>query len=301
VIKRDKTAHEISDTPSPMNMNMIWNDRQGRLSPLKSATLALAVAPALVIAYWFFTGALQPLSLKNAIHLTGDWAIRFLVLTLALTPLQRILNHPKITLIRRMLGVTAFAYALTHFTLYVINVKFDLAFTADEIIHRFYLTIGFVTLLGLTALAATSFDSAMRKLGQKWKMLHRIVYALAALGLFHYYLQSKIDVSAATLMTGLFFLAMTIRLMIQRRISLASINLAVAAVIGAALTAVAEFAWYGLATGINPTKVFAANFTVAHGLRPALIVLLVGLGVAAVVALKNYKAAPRFSRQSASR
>jgi methionine sulfoxide reductase heme-binding subunit len=281
-------------------MNMIWNDRQGRFSPIKSATLALAVAPAIVIAYWFFTGALQPLSVKNAIHLTGDWAIRFLVLTLALTPLQRILNYPKIALIRRMLGVTAFAYALTHFVLYIINIKFDLALLVSEITHRFYLTIGFVTLLGLTALAATSFDTAVRKLGQKWKMLHRIVYGLAVLGLFHYYMQSKIDVSSATLMAGLFFLAMTVRLMVQRRIALTAINLAIAAVIGAALTATAEFAWYGLATGINPTKVFAANFTVAHGLRPALIVLLVGLGVAVVAALKNYTAVPKLSRQSAS-
>jgi methionine sulfoxide reductase heme-binding subunit len=281
-------------------MNMIWNDRQGRFSPIKSATLALAVAPAIVIAYWFFTGALQPLSVKNAIHLTGDWAIRFLVLTLALTPLQRILNYPKIALIRRMLGVTAFAYALTHFVLYIINIKFDLALLVSEITHRFYLTIGFVTLLGLTALAATSFDTAVRKLGQKWKMLHRIVYGLAVLGLFHYYMQSKIDVSSATLMAGLFFLAMTVRLMVQRRIALTAINLAIAAAIGAALTATAEFAWYGLATGISPTKVFAANFAVAHGLRPALIVLLAGLGVAVVAAIKNYTAAPKLNRQSAS-
>jgi methionine sulfoxide reductase heme-binding subunit len=281
-------------------MNMIWNDRQGRFSPHKSATLALAVTPAIVIAYWFFTGALQPLSVKNAIHLTGDWAIRFLVLTLALTPLQRILNYPKIALIRRMLGVTAFAYALAHFILYIINVKFDLAFLVSEIIHRFYLTIGFVVLLGLTALAATSFDSAVRKLGQKWKMLHRIAYALAVLGLFHYYLQSKIDVSAATLMAGLFLLAMTVRVMVSQRWSVVPRNLAIAAIIAAALTAATEFAWYGLATGINPSKVLAANLVVTHGLRPALTVLLVGLSVALIAFLKNLKTTPKLTRQSAS-
>jgi methionine sulfoxide reductase heme-binding subunit len=281
-------------------MNMIWNDRQGRFSPHKSATLALAVTPAIVIAYWFFTGALQPLSVKNAIHLTGDWAIRFLVLTLALTPLQRILNYPKIALIRRMLGVTAFAYALAHFILYIINVKFDLAFLVSEIIHRFYLTIGFVVLLGLTALAATSFDSAVRKLGQKWKMLHRIAYALAVLGLFHYYLQSKIDVSAATLMAGLFLLAMTVRVMVSQRWSVVPRNLAIAAIIASALTAATEFAWYGLATGINPSKVLAANLVVTHGLRPALTVLLVGLSVALIAFLKNLKTTPKLTRQSAS-
>ena len=67
-------------------------------------------------------------------RLVGDWTIRLLVITLALTPLQRILNWPKISLIRRMLGVTTFAYALTHFTLYIVQSKFDLVFVASEIV-----------------------------------------------------------------------------------------------------------------------------------------------------------------------
>jgi methionine sulfoxide reductase heme-binding subunit len=280
---------------------MIWNDRQGRFSPLKSATLAAAILPAVLIAFWFFTGALQPLSVKNAIHLTGDWAIRFLVVALALTPLQRILNFPKIALVRRMVGVTAFAYALAHFTLFIINSKFDFGFVAAEIFKRFYLTIGFVALLGLSALAATSTDAAVRKLGANWKRLHRIVYGLAVLGLFHYFLQSKIDVSAATLMAGFFILAMTIRVMIARRMALTPLALSSAAIIAAALTAGTEFAWYGLATGVNPAKIFLANFMFGFGLRPAVIVLLSGLAVAVIALAKNFQPAQKLSRQSASR
>ncbi len=278
-------------------MNMIWNDRQGRLSPLKAATLLLAITPAAVIAYWFFTGALLPLSIKIALRLVGDWAVRFFVLTLALTPLQRIFNYPKIALVRRMLGVTAFSYAMAHFILYLINVKWNLSFATSEIIHRFYLTIGFVTLLGLSALAATSFDAAVRKLGAKWKMLHRIAYGLAVLGLFHYYLQSKIDVSSATLMAGLFLLSMTVRVMVSSRITLTPLALCGAAVVATALTALTEFAWYGLATGVNPSRVFMANFMVNHGLRPALIILLVGLAVAALAYARQWKLAT--NRQSA--
>ncbi len=278
----------------------LWNDRQGRFSPLKTATLVLAITPALVIAYWFFTGALQPLSVKNALHLVGDWAIRFLVLTLALTPIQRILNYPKIVLIRRITGVTAFAYALAHFSLYIINVKFDLGFAVSEIVHRFYLTIGFIALLGLSALAATSFDSAVRKLGAKWKTLHRIVYGLAVLGLFHYFLQSKIDVSAATLMAGLFLLAMTVRVMIARRMALTPLSLGAAAFVASLLTAATEFAWYGLATGIKPSKILLANVSIGFGLRPAVIVMLVGLSVAAIAAYKQYRPALKLNRQSAS-
>jgi methionine sulfoxide reductase heme-binding subunit len=261
---------------------MIWNDRQGRFSPLKTATLALAVAPAIVIAYWFFTGALLPLSIKNAIHLVGDWAVRFLILTLALTPLQRIFNYPKIALVRRMLGVTAFAYAMSHFILYIININYDLNMLISEITHRFYLTIGFIALLGLSALAATSFDSAVRKLGAKWKTLHRIVYGLAVLALFHYFIQSKLDVSAATLMAGFFILAMTARFMISRRMTLTPLNIAYAAGAATALTMLTEYAWYSFATGVKPYKVFLANFMVGHGLRPAIIILITGLAISAL-------------------
>ncbi len=273
---------------------MIWNDRQGRFSWIKASALAFAVIPGLCIAYWFFTGALQPLPVKIAIHLTGDWAVRFLVFTLALTPLQRIFRWNKLALIRRMMGVTAFAYAVTHFFLYIVMSKFDLGFVVSEIALRFYLTIGFVTLLGLSALAATSTDSAVRKLGAKWKTLHKIAYGLAVFALFHYVLQSKIDVTAAMQMIGLFVLAMTIRVMIARRYTLGLWQLVVAAVIAAVLTAGIEFSWYRLATGVNATRILLANLSLAFGPRPAIIALIAGLLVAgaltAQATLKGRKA-----------
>jgi methionine sulfoxide reductase heme-binding subunit len=265
----------------------LWNDRQGRFSPIKAATLALAVAPAVVITYWFVTGALQPLSVKNALHLIGDWAVRFLVLTMALTPLQRVFNYTKFSLVRRMLGVTSFAYAITHFILYIVNIKFDAALLLSEITHRFYLAIGFVALLGLCALAATSFDSAVRKMGAKWKTLHRLVYAITILALFHYFLQSKLDVSPATLLAGLFILAMTVRVMIARRFALTPAKLAAGAFVATALTALTEFSWYGLATGVKPIKIFMANFMIGHGLRPAVIILITGLGISALAYMRQ--------------
>ena len=264
-------------------MTMIWNDRQGRFSWLKAGALAFAVIPGLFIAYWFFTGALMPLPVKNAIHLTGDWAVRFLVLTLSLTPLQRIYRWNKLALIRRMMGVTAFSYAATHFVLYIVMSKYDLGFVASEIALRFYLTIGFVTLLGLSALAATSTDSAVRKLGAKWKTLHKIAYGLAALALFHYVLQSKIDVTAAMQMIGLFVLAMTIRVMIARRMTLGLVQLVSAAVIAAVLTAGIEYSWYHFATGVNATGVLKANLSFAFGPRPAAVALIAGLALAIVM------------------
>jgi sulfoxide reductase heme-binding subunit YedZ len=258
-------------------MTMIWNDRQGRFSWLKAAAFAFAVIPGMVIAYWFFFGALQPLPVKNAIHLTGDWAVRFLVFTLSLTPLMRVYRWTKLALIRRMMGVTAFSYAFTHFCLYIVMSKYDLGFVASEIIFRFYLTIGFVTLLGLSALAATSTDAAVRKLGAKWKTLHRIAYGLAVLALFHYVLQSKIDITAAMQMIALFILAMTIRVMIARRMNLGPGQLLAAAVIAAVLTAGVEYSWYHFATGVNATNILKANLSFAFGPRPAIIALIVGI------------------------
>lgn len=268
-------------------------DRQGRFSPLKAGILALAFLPALVIAYWFLTHQLGPLAVRAALRLIGDWTIRFLVMTLALTPLQRIINWPKIALVRRMLGVTTFAYAMTHFTLYIVNSKFDVGFVASEIIHRVYLTIGFVALLGLSLLAATSFDSSIRKLGRRWKQIHQLVYGIAGLGLMHYFIQSKIDVSPATLMAGLFILLMIYRLFINRRMALTPMVLGISAILASLLTALTEFAWYGLATGIDPFRIAKANLLFSFGLRPAAIVLLVGLVPCAYALLRNFITAPQ--------
>jgi len=262
-------------------------DRQGRFSPLKAITLALALVPVAVIAYWFFTHQLGPLAVKAALRLVGDWTIRLLVITLALTPLQRVLNWPKIALIRRMLGVTTFAYALMHFTLYIVNSKFDLVFVASEIVLRFYLTIGFVAFIGLSLMAATSFDAAIRKLGKNWKTLHRFVYGIALLGLLHYFIQSKIDVSPAVLMTGFYILLMIYRIFIAKRVALTAAVLAFSAVLACLLTALTEFAWYALTTGVDPWRIAKANLMFSFGLRPAAIVALVGLIPCGFLILRN--------------
>jgi methionine sulfoxide reductase heme-binding subunit len=266
---------------------LLWQDRQGRFSPLRAGTLALGLLPAIVVGYWFVTHQLAPLDVKAALRLIGLWGMRFLVVALALTPLQRILNYPKLTLIRRMVGVTAFAYLFAHFILYIVNSKFDLVFVATEIVSRIYLTIGFVTLVGLGLLAGTSFDGAMRRMGPKWKMLHRGIYGLAVLGLLHYFIQTKIDVTPATLLAGIFLLLMTIRVLIARRVGLTAGALALTALAAGLMTAAMEFAWYALATGVDPWRIAKANLMLQFGLRPALMVVLAGLVPAAFVLIRS--------------
>jgi sulfoxide reductase heme-binding subunit YedZ len=259
-----------------------WTDRTGRFSPFKTGIFVLVLIPALLVAVALWRNQLGPLPYKEALHQIGDWTVRFLIATLALTPLQRILMWPRLALIRRMLGVTAFTYALTHFTLYIVYSKFDLLFVASEIVKRIYLTIGFTALIGLSLLAATSTDSALRKLGRNWKRLHMIVYGIAVLALLHYFMQSKIDVSQATTWSGFFLLLMVYRVAVKLRYALTPLTLAVSAIAASLLTAATEFAWYGLATGVDPLRVLKANLAVAYGFRPAVIVLLVGLAVALI-------------------
>ena len=260
-----------------------WRDRRGAFSPFKTASLALCVAPGAVVAFWLATDQLGGRPVKAALLWIGLWTVRFVMLALAITPLSQALAWPNLTLIRRMVGVTAAAYALAHLSLYAIDENLHLGMVAAEILHRFYLTIGFVALLGLTALAATSFDAAVRRMGRGWKRLHRLAYLIGVLALLHYFIQSKANVGEPTALAGLFLWLMAWRalpIFWRGRVWVYPM-LALLAGLGAAAV---EFAWYALATGIDPWRVLAANETLRFGLRPAHWVVVLTLGAGALLA-----------------
>lgn len=259
-----------------------WLDRAGRLSLLKLAVFCALFAPGLHIAVAWSLDALGAKPLTEALHRTGDWAVRFLLLSLAVTPLRRIGNWPKLILVRRMLGLAALAYALVHLTLYVVDQKYDLARVVSEIALRIYLTIGFCALLGLAVLGATSTDRAIRRLGGRWQSLHRIVYGIAVLALVHFFLQSKVDVTQAVLMTGFFVLLMLYRAMHRAGVPTAPVPLFGLAFASAVATALIEAGWYGLKTGVSPWPVLQANLDFEYSIRPAWWVLAVGIGLAAL-------------------
>ena len=257
-----------------------WTDRTGRFSPLKALVLAGTVAPALWLLWRWRSGALQPLPFDEATHFLGTWPNRFIQLALAVTPAMRIFRWNRLALLRRMLGVAAFAYAAMHFSLYVGDHKFDLLKVGSEIALRIYLTIGFLALLGLTALAATSTDGMMRRLGGNWRRLHRLAYVIAGLGILHFFMQSKIDVTEPTLMLGFFILLMSYRRLAAPQLS-SPLWLAGVALASAVLTAALEACWYGVATGVPARLVLLANLQFPMLIRPFWIVLGTGLLVAA--------------------
>ena len=193
-----------------------WLDRGGRFSPLKSIVFALLFAPGLWLAWRLAAGQLGPRPINEIILHTGLWTIRLLLISLAVTPLRQLLRWPQLVTVRRMIGVAAFAYGAAHLTAFATDKAFDLGVIATEIVTRFYLTIGALALAGLAALAATSTDRMVRRLGgRNWRRLHRLVYAIGILGAVHFFLQSKLDVAEPIVMAGLVISTLPVALSVR--------------------------------------------------------------------------------------
>src|SRR6266568_1473663 len=144
----------------------LWRDNRGRLSALRVATLALLV--------WQSEVRFEARPVNDLIHRAGFWMLMFLLMSVAVTPLRRIARFGQLVDVRRMIGVGAFCYGFAHISLYVVDQMFDFAMVTSEIVARVYLTIGFTALLGLGALAVTSTDGMVRRLGGlRWRRLHQ--------------------------------------------------------------------------------------------------------------------------------
>jgi methionine sulfoxide reductase heme-binding subunit len=127
---------------------------------------------------------------------TGRWTLRFLVLTLCITPFRKLFNLPDLIRFRRMLGLFAFSYLCIHFLTYlVLDQSLDLSAMWKDIAKRPFITVGFLGFLLLLPLAITSTAGWIRRLGGKrWQMLHRAIYFAAIAGVIHYYWKVKSDV-----------------------------------------------------------------------------------------------------------
>jgi methionine sulfoxide reductase heme-binding subunit len=257
--------------------------RSGQWSFERLAALAIAVVPAIWLAWLALVHDLGPRPLNEAIHFSGQWAIRFVFLALAITPTRRIFQASRLILARRILGVAGFGYALLHLGLYIIDQRLDLGHVVAEIAMRIYLTIGAVALIGLLALASTSSDRAVKQLGSaSWNRLHRIVYLTAVLATIHFLLQVKADIWEPTLMAGFLLWLFGYRIVQRTAAQVTVAHLIGLALVAALLTAALEAAWYALATGIDARRILAAHLDLFGDLRPAWGVVLVGLAIAAL-------------------
>jgi len=155
---------------------------------------------------------------REILHRCGKTALQLLLLTLLVTPLRRLTGWNDLIRLRRMLGLFAFFYALLHFTSYAwLDQGLDLTAIGEDIVKRPYITIGMLALLLLVPLAVTSTNRMMRKLGRRWTKLHRLIYVIAFLGLWHFWWQVKKDIREPLLYAAIFAVLMGYRLAVRLR------------------------------------------------------------------------------------
>ena len=159
---------------------------------LKKTIFAAALIPAAALIADAWRGNLTANPIEYITHATGDWAIRFLIITLAVTPIRRITGWNPIIQLRRMLGLFSFFYATLHFlTWFVLDWFFDVRQMAEDVAMRPFITLGMATFLMLLALALTSTQKSIRRLGRRWTQLHRLIYVAACTALLHFWLARK--------------------------------------------------------------------------------------------------------------
>jgi len=165
-----------------------------RRSPLlhpaaKPLLFVLALGPFAWLLYGAIANTLGANPAEALIRASGDWTLRFLCLTLAITPLRVMAGQPALARLRRMLGLFAFFYGVLHFLAYAwLDMGLDLDAIARDIPKRPFALVGFLALLLMLPLAATSFNRAIKALGaRRWQMLHKAVYAVVLLGLLHFF------------------------------------------------------------------------------------------------------------------
>ena len=264
-----------------------WQDRNGRVSPLKAGTFVLLFVPAIWIVNQVANGEFGPVPLGGMTYWSGLWATRLLLLALAITPVVKMFRWGAPIAVRRMIGVTALVYTIAHIFIYFALRFWNFPAIAYEMATRVSLIVAMIATLGLMALGATSFDAAIRRMGARgWDRLHGIVYAVTALALIHYLL-SPDTYPEQFLASGIFVWLMGWRWLDRRRQGSDVLALVALTLASALFAALLEAGWLWAYHGYEPVGTFRGDFTLDLGVPPAWQVLGLGLAVATGVFLRN--------------
>jgi len=268
----------------------LWRDRRGRISPLRIAALTLLLVPVALALQAWWSHQLAARMLNDLVHRSGYWALIFLLVALAITPLRRSGRFGGGLIdVRRLIGVGAFVYATLHIGLYIADEKFDLVKVALEIVKRLYLTIGFVAWLGLLALAITSNDTMVKTLGAlRWRRLHQASYVITFLALIHFFQQTKADFTLPATICGLFGWLMMYRLAAWRWRELSTLTLLAMTIAVAFLTFLVEAVGIALWYKVSPMTVLSTAFDFELAIRPGWYVLGAGLAVCLLDLIRSY-------------
>jgi len=188
---------------------------------LKVALWPLCLTPAFLLIlsvfqlYGFELGA-NPI--EEILHTLGKWGLKFLLITLAITPLRHWTGLNWLLQFRRMLGLFAFFYVLMHFLVYfVLDQSLDFSAVFEDIVERPYITLGMTALTLLLPLVITSTNAMRRRLGKRWTRLHQLIYPIAILGVWHFYWQVKLDTLEATFYAAILVVLLAYRLWLRRQ------------------------------------------------------------------------------------
>ena len=189
-----------------------------KITFLKPLLFAACLIPLALLAWRGYQQHLGANPIEAITHATGLWTLRLLLITLLVTPLRRLTGWNVVQRLRRMLGLFAFFYGTLHFMTYV---WLDQFFVWNDIVHdvmkRPFITVGFSAYLLLLPLAVTSTNAMMKRLGRRWQTLHRVVYAIPALGVLHYLWLVKADINPPLTYGAMLLLLLGVRVWWMRR------------------------------------------------------------------------------------
>ncbi len=179
----------------------------------KYVVFALCALPTCWLAYLTVSGGLGANPVEAITHHTGEWGLRLLLVTLAITPLRLLTGYTALVRVRRLLGLFAFFYVCLHLTTYVwLDAYFDVAYIVEDVVERTYITVGFAAFVTMSALAVTSTDGMVRRLGGKnWRRLHRLSYAAGLGGALHFLWLVKADYREPAVYAGVLTLLLLLR------------------------------------------------------------------------------------------
>jgi methionine sulfoxide reductase heme-binding subunit len=208
---------EIEIRGARSNMHLQWTASMLK-TRYKLLAHLFALIPLLLMIYDVFCNRLGADPVRTLTHRTGWWALVFLMLSLAMTPLRRITGQARFIQLRRMLGLWCFVLVSCHLTIYVVlDLQSAWRELWTDIVKRPYITVGFTAWLLLIPLVLTSTQLMMKKLGRNWAKLHRLVYVIAVLGVVHFLWLVKKDLTEPLIFAGVLALLLGIRVFYAMR------------------------------------------------------------------------------------
>lgn len=180
----------------------------------KACLFLVCLVPLLLLLWGYYQNELGANPIEKITHKTGDWTLRFLLITLSVTPFRILLKQPKLARFRRMLGLFAFFYGCLHLNTWVwLDKFFDVQEMWKDVVKRRFITVGMTGLVLMIPLAITSTAGWVRRLGfVRWQRLHRLIYFSALAGVIHYYWLVKSDVRLPLFYAGILALLMGYRI-----------------------------------------------------------------------------------------